>query len=85
MMPTLGQPHQRYGLGAVNEHTGDTVVLFRRRKRRRAVAERLLSPVDRHPTDTIYVAWDDADTHFDAAAPAVQRYSWRLACWQYMV
>jgi Ser/Thr protein kinase RdoA (MazF antagonist) len=41
MIPTPGQPYKRYGLGAVNYHTGETVVLFRRRKRRQGVAERL--------------------------------------------
>lgn len=41
MIPTPGQPYKRYGLGAVNYHTGETVVLFRRRKRRQEVTERL--------------------------------------------
>jgi putative transposase len=39
MIPTPGQPYKRYGLGTVNDYTGDTVVLFRRRNRRQAVAE----------------------------------------------
>ena len=30
MIPTPRQPYKRYGLGAVNYHTGETVVLFRR-------------------------------------------------------
>jgi hypothetical protein len=38
MIPTPKQPDKRYGLGAVNYHTGETVVLFRRRKRRSEVA-----------------------------------------------
>ncbi|MGQ0603375.1 MAG: IS630 family transposase [Anaerolineales bacterium] len=62
---TPGQSHRRYGLGAVNYHTRETVVLFRRRKRRRAVAELLQALVDQHPTGTIYVAWDNASTHAD--------------------
>jgi DDE superfamily endonuclease len=61
----------RYGLGALNDYTGDTVVLFRRRKRRRAVAERLQALVYWHPTETIYVAWDNANTHFDDEVEAV--------------
>jgi DDE superfamily endonuclease len=65
MIPTPRQPYKRYGLGAVNYHTGETVVLFRRRKRRREVAELLQALVDQHPTGTIYIAWDNADTHFD--------------------
>jgi putative transposase len=73
MMPTPGQPYKRYGLGAVNDHTGETVVLFRRRKRRRAVAELLQALVDTHPTGTISVAWDHAATHADDEVEAVVR------------
>jgi transposase len=73
MMPTPGQPYKRYGLGAVNYHTGETVVLFRRRKRRQEVAELLQALVDRHPRGTISVAWDNADTHADAEIEAIVR------------
>jgi transposase len=73
MIPTPGQPYKRYGLGAVNYHTGETVGLFRRRKRRREVAELLQVLVDKHPTGTIYVAWDHADTHADDEVEAVVR------------
>jgi transposase len=48
-------------------------VLFRRRKRRREVAELLQALVDKHPTETIYVAWDNADTHADDEVEAVVR------------
>jgi transposase len=73
MIPTPGQPYKRYGLGAVNYHTGETVVLFRRRKRRQEVTELLQTLVDKHPTGTIYVAWDNADTHADNEVEAVVR------------
>jgi putative transposase len=73
MIPTPAQPYRRYGLGAVNSHTGETVVLFRRRKRRREVAELLQAVVDKHPTGTIYMAWDNADTHCDDEVEAVVR------------
>jgi len=73
MIPTPGQPYRRYGLGAVNYHTGETVILFRRRKRRREVAELLQALVDKHPTGTIYVTWDNADTHEDDEVEAVVR------------
>jgi putative transposase len=73
MISTLGQPYKRYGLGAVNYHTGDTVVLFRRRQRRREVAELLQALVDTQPTGTLYVAWDTADTHADDEVEAVVR------------
>jgi transposase len=72
-IPTPGQPYKRYGLGAVNYHTGETVVLFRHRKRRREVAELLQAVIDQHPTGTIYIAWDNADTHADAEIEAVVR------------
>lgn len=39
MIPTPAQPKKRYGIGAVDYHTGETVVLIRRRKRRREIAE----------------------------------------------
>jgi transposase len=73
MIPTPGQPTKRYGLGAVNYHTGETVVLFRHRKRRREVAELLQALVDKHPTGTIHVAWDNAGTHCDDEVEAVVR------------
>jgi len=72
-IPTPGQPYKRYGLGAVNYHTGETVILFRRRKRRREVAELLQALVDKHPTGMIYVTWDNADTHEDDEVEAVVR------------
>ncbi len=72
MIPTARQPYKRYGLGAVNYHTGETVVLFRRRKRRE-VAELLQALVDKHPTGTIFVAMDNASTHQDDEVEAVLR------------
>jgi transposase len=73
MIPTPRQPDKYYGIGAVNYHTGETLVLFRRRKRRREIAELLQALVDKHPTGTIYVAWDNADTHEDEEVEAVVR------------
>ena len=73
MIPTPGQPKVHYGLGAVNYHTGETVVLIRKRKRRQEVAELLQSLVDKHPTGLIYVAWDNASTHQDQEVEAVLR------------
>ena len=73
MIPTLGQPYKRYRLGAVNYQPGETVALFRRRKRCREVAELLQALVDRQPTGTIYVAWNHAETPADDAVEAVAR------------
>ena len=38
MIPTPAQPKKRYGIGAVDYHTGETVVLIRRGKRAHASA-----------------------------------------------
>jgi putative transposase len=73
MIPTPRQPYKRYGLGAVNYHTGETVVIFRQHKRRREVAELLWAILDQHPTETVYVAWDNSSTHEDDEVEAVVR------------
>ncbi len=57
----------------MNYQTGESVVLFRRHKRRREIAELLQALVEKHPTGTIYVAWDNADTHEDDEVEAVVR------------
>jgi transposase len=73
MIRTPGQPKKHYGIGAVNYHTGETVVVFRKHKRRREIAELLHMLVDKHPTGTIYLAWDNASTHEDDEIEAVVR------------
>jgi len=73
MIPTPGQPKVHYGLGAVNYHSGETVVIIRRRKRRLEVAELLQTLLGKHPTGTIFVAWDNASTHQDDDVEAVVR------------
>lgn len=73
MIPTPKQPYKRYGLGAVNYHSGEMVVIFRRRKRRKEVAELLEALLSNHPDETVYVAWDNANTHEDDEVEAVVR------------
>ena len=73
MIPTPAQPTRRYGLGAVDWHSGEAVVITRRHKRRREVAELLEALLARHPRGTIYVAWDNAGTHEDEEVEAVLR------------
>lgn len=73
MIRTPGQPTKHYGIGAVNYHTGETTVIVRKHKRRREIAELLQLLVDKHPTGTIYVAWDNAITHEDDEVEAVVR------------
>ena len=73
MIPTPGQTKKHYGIGAVNYHSGETTVLVRRRKRRKEIAELLDILLEKHPEETIYVAWDNANTHQDDEVEAVVR------------
>ena len=73
MIPTPAQPHRRYGIGAVTDHTGETVVLCERRKRRKEIANLLAAVLAKHPTGTIYVAWDNVSTHEDDEVEEVVR------------
>ena len=73
MIETPGQSKKHYGIGAVNYHTGETVVLIRRKKRRVEIAELLEALLDKHPHEIIYVAWDNATTHQDDEVEAVIR------------
>src|SRR6266550_8366061 len=73
MIPTPGQPDKYYGIGAVNYHTGESVVQFHRRKRRKEIALLLEALVEKHPTGTIYVAWDNASMHEDDEVEGVVR------------
>jgi transposase len=73
MILTPGQGKRHYGLGAINYHSGETVVLFKKRKRRQEVAELLQNLMAKHSTGTVYVAWDNSNTHQDAEVEAVLR------------
>ncbi|CAA9543092.1 MAG: Transposase, partial [uncultured Thermomicrobiales bacterium] len=73
MIPPPAQPHRRYGIGAVNYHTGETAVQFHHHKRRKEIALLLEALLAKHPTGTVYVAWDNASTHEDDEVEAVVR------------
>jgi putative transposase len=73
MISTPKQPYKRYGIGGVNYHTGETLVIARRRKRRCEIAEFLELLLEKHPHETIYVAWDNVNTHEDDEVEAVVR------------
>lgn len=73
MIQTPKQPKKNYGIGAVNYHTGETVVIFCRRKRRPQIAEFLQTLVDKHPNETVYVAWDNVNTHEGDEVEAIVR------------
>jgi putative transposase len=72
-VPTPAQPTRRYGLGAVKWHTGETVVLMRRRKRPMEVAELLAAFLEKHPGERVHVARDSASPHEGREVAAVQR------------
>ena len=46
---------------------------MKRHKRRKEIAELLEALLDKHPTGTIYVAWDNAGTHEDDDVEMVVR------------
>lgn len=71
MIRTPGQQTTSYGIGAVNYYTGETVVQFHPHKRRLEVAQLLQTLAEKHPTGTIYVAWDNANTHEDEEVDAI--------------
>lgn len=73
MISTPGQPKKNYGIGAVNYHTGQTFVTFRKRKRRKQIAEFLSLLLEEDASDTIYVAWDNVNTHMDHEIEEVLR------------
>ena len=73
MIPTPGQPVKHYGIGGINYHTGETIIIFRRRKRRSEIAEFLEVLLERDPTETIYVVWDNVNTHYGDEIEAIVR------------
>lgn len=73
MIPTPHQQKKHYGIGAVNYHTGQVIALIRPHKRRQEIAELLQQLLDAHPTETVYVAWDNANTHQDDVVEALLR------------
>ena len=73
MIPTPGQNYRHYGIGAVNYQSGETVVLVRKHKRRQDIAQLLTQLLLKHPTETIFVAWDNCNTHQDDEVEAVVR------------
>jgi hypothetical protein len=65
MIPTLEQPTQRSGFGAVTDHTGEAVVLFRRHQLCHEIAQVRAAAPEQHPTSAVRVAWDNVSTHED--------------------
>ena len=74
MIPTPSQPSTHYGIGAVKYHTGeDLAVIVRRHKRRCEIVELLQTLLDKHPHETVYIAWAYASTHEDDEIEALVR------------
>lgn len=73
MIPTPKQPDTYYGIGAVNYCTGETVVQFHKRKRRQEIAQLLEALLEKHPTGTMYLVWDNVNTHEDDEVEEVLR------------
>jgi hypothetical protein len=57
MIPTPVQTKKHYGIGAVNDPSGETVVLIRKRKRRLEIAELLEALLEKHPDEPLYVTY----------------------------
>ena len=73
MVPTPGQPTRHYGIGAVNYHSGQTVVMIEKRKKREQIALLLEALLAENPNKRVYVAWDNADTHSGGKVEEVVR------------
>lgn len=73
MIPTPGQPKKHYGIGAVNYHSGETILRLEKRKKREQIAKLLEELLEKHPNETVYVAWDNADTHSGGKVEEVVR------------
>jgi transposase len=71
--PDPGSANAPLWPGAVNWFTGETVVITRLHKRRPEVADLLETLLHQHRHETVYVAWDNANTHEDDEIEAVLR------------
>jgi transposase len=73
MIPTPGQTKKPYGIGVVNYHSGETIIIVRRRKRHKEIAELLEALLQKHTDEIIFVPWDNANTHQDDEVASVVR------------
>jgi len=70
-IPTPGTEQRAYGLGAVNYHTGQTVMTTSRHKRKADVAVMLRKLLACHSVGIIYLVLDNSPTHFNDDIDAV--------------
>lgn len=73
MISTPKQPKKRYGIGAVDYHSGKTVVKLEKHKRREQIAALLEDLLEKHPDKTVYIAWDNVNTHSQGKIEEVLR------------
>lgn len=73
MIPTPKQPKKCYGIGAVDYHSGQTVVRIEKHKRREQIAALLEDLLQMHPGKTVYIAWDNVSTHSQGIIEEVLR------------
>lgn len=73
MISTPRQPKKRYGIGAVDYHTGKAVVRIEKHKRREQIAALLENLLQMNPGKTVYIAWDNVNTHSQGVIEEVLR------------
>jgi len=72
MIRTPGKPAKHYGIGAVNYHTGENLVIFRKHKKRIQIAEFLRMLLAKNPGKRVTVVWDNVYTHKDGEVEQVE-------------
>jgi transposase len=64
-IPTPGTEQRAYGIGAVNYHTGETIMITSKHKKKADIAGMIRCLVQQHSTGIIYLTLDNSPTHFD--------------------
>lgn len=72
MIRTPGKPAKHYGIGAVNYHTGENLVIFRKHKKRIQIAEFLRMLLAKNPGKRVTVVWDNVYPHKDGEIEQVE-------------
>ena len=63
MIPTPGRLAKHYAIGAVNYHTGEMIVIFRKHKKRIQMAEFLRIVLAQFSDKQVILVWDTVHTH----------------------
>src|SRR5919199_6337786 len=70
-IPPHGTDERAYGIGAVNDYTGETIMITRDHTCRVDVAVFLRALLAQHDPGTMYLTWDNCYTHFDKQIDAI--------------